>query len=841
VTSLKTQCRCPAGNDGAQECGISAPVWLLPWGLCGYVSGTALQLQQRALWPWPLYVLGLLLAVGLCWRVYHHPSRWPREGLFCAAALLAVGWCGLRATVFLVQAMEPLWEGRDVRVTGMVRAMPQWQDNGLRLRLAVEAAQGTDDSAQPVRLPPVIDVAWYASDFSGARHAPLPPVHAGERWQFTVRLKAPHGARNPHGFDYELWLWEQGVQATGYIRDGPRDSPPERLAVTWQHPIEWAREYVRDRIVQRFVSADTAHRQAAGVVAALVTGDQRAIARADWQVFRATGVAHLVSISGLHISMFAWLATVLVGCVWRCSARLCLAIPVPTAALVGAIVLATAYALFSGWGVPTQRTVCMLLTVGLLRLSGKRWPWPHVWLLALTIVLAIDPWALLQAGFWLSFVAVAVLFAAAPHFQADEQPYGWQRLKQALLAPLRAQWVITLALTPLTLLLFGQVSLVGFVANAFAIPWTTLVIAPLALLGLVSPALWQVAVWCVQWQSAGLHWLAAWPWAQVMLPMAPLWAGMAAMAGGLLLALHLPWRVRLLGLPLVLPALCWQPPRPAMGQFDVLAADVGQGQAALVRTAHHSLLYDTGPRYSASSDAGERVLVPLLQAMGERLDIIVLSHGDIDHIGGVHAVQAQQPQAKLYGSIESKHLLRKQYTIGSCAQGEQWEWDGVQFEVLHPPPWYAGPNRNAQSCVLRISAAPDKRGGMAAVALLTGDIEKAQELALVRAAQEGDVELTANMLLVPHHGSKTSSSAVFLDAVRPSVAVIQAGYRNRFGHPAAPVWQRYIQRGISVVQTPACGAATWQSSRPDSVHCHRETQRRYWHHRFAPPSAPSTP
>jgi len=823
--SLETN-RCPAGSDGAGECGISAPGWLLPWCLCGYVGGTVLQLQQRALWPWPFYLLALLLALGLFWRVRRHPV-----GLLLAAAMLALALCGLRASVFLAQALNPLWEGRDVRVTGMVSAMPQWQDNGLRLRLAVTAAQGVDDSAQSVRLPPVIDVAWYASDFSGARRAPLPSVHAGERWQFTVRLKAPHGARNPHGFDYELWLWEQGVQATGYVRDGPRDNPPLRLAATWQHPIERAREHVRDSIVQRFVSADTAQRQAAGVVAALVTGDQRAIARADWQVFRATGVAHLVSISGLHISMFAWLAAAVVGGVWRCSPRLCLLLPAQTAALLGGICLATAYALFSGWGVPAQRTVCMLLTVGLLRLSGKRWPWPHVWLLALTIVLAIDPYALLQAGFWLSFVAVAVLFAAtsatAPDFQVGVQPQGWQRLKQAVLAPMRAQWVITLALTPLTLLLFGQVSLVGFVANAFAIPWTTLVIAPLALLGLLSPTLWQVAVWCVQWQSAGLHWLAAWPWAQAMIPMAPLWVGMAAMAGGLLLALQLPWRVRLLGLPLVLPVVCWQPPRPAMGQFDVLAADVGQGQAVLVRTARHSLLYDTGPRYSATSDAGERVVVPLLQALGERLDRVILSHGDSDHIGGVDAVQAQQPQAALQGSIETGHPLHKRHAIGPCAQGQQWEWDGVQFEVLHPPPWYAAPNRNAQSCVVRVTS----QSGTAA--LLTGDIERPQELVLVRAAQEGDMALTADLLLVPHHGSKTSSSPPFLAAVRPSVAVVQAGYRNRFGHPAAPVWQRYAQQGISVVQTPACGAASWQSSRPKSVQCHRETQRRYWHHRFA--------
>jgi len=788
------------------------------------MGGTALQLQQHALWPWPVYALGLTLALGwLC------AARRYFVAVCFAAALLAFNLCGLRAAIFLAQAMDPAWEGRDVRITAMVAAMPQWQERNLHLRLAVEAAHGVEDNAQSVHVPPLIDVAWYANDFNGTRNTPLPSVHAGERWQFTVRLKAPHAARNPHGFDYELWLWEQGVQATGYVRDGKRDTPPTLLAATWQHPVEQAREHVRDRIVRHFAAADDRLKQAAGIVAALVTGDQRAIARADWQVFRVTGVAHLVSISGLHISMFAWLAAAVLGYLWRCSARLCLATPAPTVALVGGVCLATAYALFSGWGVPAQRTVCMLVTLALLRLSGRRWPWPHVWLLAIVVVLAVDPWALLQAGFWLSFIAVAVLFAAASVNSEHKTPI-WQRVWASLLALLRAQWVITLALTPLTLLLFGQVSIVGFIANAVAIPCTTLAITPLALLGVLYPPLWDLAAFCTQYQSAWLYWLADWPWAQAIVPRAPLGVGMVAIVGGWLLALRLPWRVRLLGLPLLLPALCWQPQRPAAGQFDVLAVDVGQGQAALVRTARHSLLYDTGPRYSASSDAGERVLVPLLQALGERLDMIVLSHGDSDHIGGVHAVQEQQPQAKLYGSIETKHPLRKQYTIDLCTQGAQWEWDGVQFEVLHPPTWYANPHRNAQSCVLRISAMPDKRGGVAAVALLTGDIEKPQELALVRAAQEDDLKLTANMLLVPHHGSKTSSSAVFLDAVRPSVAVVQAGYRNRFGHPASPVLQRYAQRSITVVQTPACGAASWSSSQPHTVRCQREVHRRYWHH-----------
>lgn len=805
--------------------------WRLPAALAGGLLGTALQLQQGGLWPWPAYagMLALaLLGVGLVWKT-------PRLGVWVwlVAALLLWSVCGLRASAFLADALPPGLEGRDLRVTGVVATMPQSREGGLRLRLAVESAQvgGT-----PVRLPPLIDLSWYAAGpgdlLQDDAHAP-PAVHAGERWRLTVRLKAPHGARNPHGFDYELWLWEQGVQATGYVRTSGRldalHGPPERLAATWRYPVERARERVRDAILHTLApGADEGRQRAMGVVAALVTGDQRAIERADWDLFRATGVAHLMSISGLHITLFAWLAAALIGRAWRRSPRLCLAWPAPTAALAGGVLLAGAYALFSGWGVPAQRTVVMLATVALLRLSGRRWPWPQVWLLACAVVLLADPWALLQPGFWLSFVAVAVLFATDIR-AVGAYPTGAVGHFYALL---REQWVVTLALTPLTLLLFGQVSVVGLVANLLAIPWTTLVVTPLALLGVLWAPLWQAAAWCVQWLTVLLQWLAAWPWAQITLAMAPLWAGVAAVAGGALLALRLPWGLRLLGLPLLLPALWWQAPRPPAGQFELLAADVGQGQAVLVRTAGHALLYDAGPRYHQDSDAGQRVLVPLLRALGERLDALVLSHGDSDHIGGAAAVLAQQPGARLLASLAADHPLQVLRPAQPCAAGQGWDWDGVRFEVLHPlpqpsaPPTDAAPSGrpqkpNAMSCVLRVTAV----GGTSA--LLAGDIERAQEQALLAAAA---APLSADVLLVPHHGSKTSSSEAFVDAVRPHVALVQAGYRNRFGHPAPEVEARYAQRGIALVQSPQCGAARWASDAPQAVYCERQAARRYWHH-----------
>jgi competence protein ComEC len=267
--------------------------------------------------------------------------------------------------------------------------------------------------------------------------------------------------------------------------------------------------------------------------------------------------------------------------------------------------------------------------------------------------------------------------------------------------------------------------------------------------------------------------------------------------------------------------LLWQPARPGSGEFELLAADVGQGNAVLVRTATHTLVYDAGPLYSRETDAGQRVLVPLLRALDERVDLLVLSHRDADHTGGAVAVLTMQPRARLLSSLETSHPLRALRIVERCVSGQSWEWDGVQFEILHPQPdAYAAPTRpNALSCVLRV-------GNGRVHALLAGDIEKPQEAALA----EGPARIRSDWLLVPHHGSRTSSSATFLDAVQPAIALAQSGYRNRFGHPAPDVVQRYVDRGIALSASPACGALTWQSAAPTVVRCERSAAPHYWHH-----------
>jgi len=559
--------------------------------------------------------------------------------------------------------------------------------------------------------------------------------------------------------------------------------------------------------------------------------------REDWDLYRNTGVAHLVSISGLHITMFAWLAGGLILRLWRRSRRAALWLPASLAARCGGLVCATAYAVFSGWGVPSQRTIWMLAVVTLSQALGVRWPWLLVLLLAGVVVTAIDPWALMQAGFWLSFVAVGLLMASSSRApQAEAAPAatagwrGWpERAWAAVRADLRTQLIATIGLTPLTLVFFQQVSVVGFAANLIAIPLITLVITPLALLGVLIVPLWAAGAWVVQVLNATLGWLAVLPGAVWLVPVAPLWAQLAGLIGAVLLVLPLPWRARLLALPLLVPLLL--PPRdlPAAGNFDLLALDVGQGTSVMIRTRTHLLVFDAGPQYSRESDAGQRVLLPLLRARGEaRIDRLVLSHRDLDHVGGASAVLKAMPVDDLLSSLELEHPLLAQAQSNKarttrCHAGQAWDWDGVHFEILRPLADDYGRTlkSNAMSCVLRVS------GGGRSV-LLTGDIEKEQEAALIAAAPEA---LKSDVLIVPHHGSKTSSTAAFLDLAQPRMAVFQAGYRNRFGHPAAEVLARYRERGIAIGATPSCGAWLWPSGGPTEGVCYREKARRYWHHR----------
>jgi len=786
--------------------------------MAAWLAGVALQLQQRSLWSDGAYLVCIALAGMLALLAW----RWRKllvPGL-AGLVLLAFASTGWRAAQQLAETLPAALEGRDLQVTGVVASLPQSGPNGLRFRFDIEQARL---AGEPVRVPGTVALGWYKGFHEDAALTqPQAELRAGQRWRFTVRLRQPHGNLNPHGFDYELQLFEQGLRATGYVRDVP---PPQRLADAAGHPVERLRQHVRDGIFTQMND-----RRAAGVLAALAVGDQAAIERDDWDLFRNTGLSHLMAISGLHITMLAWLAGAAVAWGWRRSTRLMLVLPAPLAERWGGLLAALAYSVFAGWGVPAQRTVWMLATVVVLATLGLRWPWTMVLLASAVTVSVVDPWALLQPGFWLSFVAVGLLMASEPVQRrvATLPPGLAARLWMAARGGLRTQAIATLGLAPLTLLFFQQISLVGFAANLIAIPLITLVVTPLALLGALVAPLWNLAAVVLQPLFAYLTWLASWPLALWTVPVAPPWAQACGLLAGALLVMPLPWRLRALAVPLALPFLLPAPERPAPGHYDLVALDVGQGTSVLVRTRDHLLVYDAGPQYSRDSDAGQRVLLPLLRARGEaRIDTLVLSHRDSDHVGGARALLASLPVGEMLSSLEPEHPLRALAPHHTeCRDGQGWTWDGVRFELLHPQDADVArnPRPNALSCVLRISAP-----GQPAT-LLTGDIEREQEAALL--ARHG-ADLRSDVLVVPHHGSKTSSTPEFLAAVQPRVAVFQAGYRNRFGHPAPEVLARYHELGIATVTSPACGAWTAHDAAPPQGECERDAARRYWHHRPA--------
>lgn len=775
----------------------------------GWLAGAALQLHEAALWPLPVYVAALFCAVLLATTGRRRGWPW-----IVAAALAGQGLTGLHASLRVAERLDPALERVAVVAVGIVTSLPQRSATGVRFRFEPEAAS---HDGRPVVLPRRLELAWYtAAHEDGIGVQPPHALRAGERWRFTLRLRRPHGSFNPHGHDRELALFEQGVRATGHVRPGPAALLDAAAGAPVQRWRQAAREAIERQVPDRRI---------AGVLAALAVGDQGAIERDDWDLFRDTGVAHLMSISGLHVTMFAWLAGALLGALWRRSARLALWWPAPTAARWGGLACAAAYAVVAGFGVPAQRTLLMLASVVVLPSLGLRWPWPLVLLGAAVVVTLVDPWALLQPGFWLSFGAVALLLASEPARRSTPQaaPARATRLLAALRGGLRTQAVATLGLAPMTLVFFQQLSLVGFAANLVAIPLVTLLVTPLALLGLLAAPLWVVAAGLLEALSAWLGWLAAWPGAVWTSAAVPWGWQLAALAGGALAVMPLPWRLRLLAVPLVLPLVWPVVPRPVPGQFEVVAVDVGQGTAVLLRTATKLLVVDAGPQYGRDSDAGQRVLLPLLRARGERrIDLLLLSHRDADHVGGAAALLRGLPVARLSTSLEDGHPLRAAAPHTPCGDGQRWSWDGVDFQVLHPPAGElpASWPPNARSCVLRVA-------GPGGSVLLPGDVERLQELMLV---ERHAAALRSDVLVVPHHGSRTSSSAPFLDAVQPRVALIQAGHLNRFGHPAAEVLARLHERGIAVVASPSCGAWAWRSGAPLQGVCQRDAHRRYWHY-----------
>ncbi len=771
----------------------------------GAVLGAA-ALQHAASLPSRSTLVAIGVGFAALWLVLarlRNRSHWMVRG----AASIAVGalgaflWSAILAHQRIDARLDPALEGRDVTVIGVVSGLPQPFERGVRLTLEVE-------SSDPPGVAGRIALSWY-SGWTPEEFQSVLPVRGGERWRFMVRLKRPHTNANPHGFDYEAWLLEQNIHATGSVRPKGGHQRIED-ARTLSARIDRLRDAIRARLWQALPDS-----RYAGVLVALVVGDQRAIRFEDWATFNRTGVTHLMSISGLHVTMIASLAAWLAAWGWRRFARLLIWCPARKAAAVAGVLTALVYCALAGFGIPAQRTLYMLGVAALALWLDRTQSASRVLALALLVVLAIDPWAVIAPGFWLSFAAVALIFYVGDRSRPQGFLAGWARV----------QWAITVGLVPLTVALFHQVSLVSPLANAIAIPVISGIVTPLALLAALLPldAIAAVAHWFVATLMPLLQWLAELPVAVWQQHAPPWWSVALALLGVVWLLAPAGVPTRAMALPLFVPMLFAVPQRPPAGTAWIDVLDVGQGSAIVVRTAGHVLLYDAGPAYSVEADAGARVVLPFLRGEGiGRIDRMMITHLDNDHAGGAAAVASVLPTDMLLSSLPTTHRVMGHvpYRV-PCLRGQSWEWDGVRFEVLHPgtAAYESGARPNAMSCVLRITAGAQS-------VLLTGDIEAREEAALIR---EGMAALRADVLLVPHHGSRTSSTAAFLDAVSPRYALIGAGYRNRFGHPRADVVARYESRGIALLRTDTLGALRIKLA-PQTIDTStfRATDPRYW-------------
>lgn len=796
-------------------------------------------------------------------------GRWRAVGRLAGLFLLGAVWTILRADAALALRISPAQEGVDFVVHGYVSGMPQATERGQRFMFRVERCAGPS-AAPGAALCPVdrdLRLSWYRSFVRPSAAAAGPPQRAaplrplprssdrpfpGERWQLTVRLKRPHALLNPNAFDAELRALSEGVAASGYVSAKPPAGWPNRRldghSLRFGPTLQALRSVLRDAIL----TALTGYREdAAGVVAALSIGDQAAIPAYWWEAFNRTSVAHLMSISGLHITMLAAMAAGAAGRLLRhpVVGRTGLLERWPASRLkwAFALVVAFAYSALAGWGIPAQRTCWMLAVAGLSLLGGRSRSLPRVLSLSAAVVTILDPWAPLSAGFWLSFASVAAIIwfgsqelRAPPRQTGTHQAIAAQRMRAILSDAVRTQWAATLALLPLGALFFSSFSLVGPLANAFAIPLVSIVITPLALLGtgllLPWPALGGglLGAVCVAtgWLLDGLAPLSAPRYAIIVLPPPPWPATLAAAAAilALLAPLRLPGRPA--AFAALLPLFAQLDARPPPGTLVVTALDVGQGSAILVEAPGGRLLFDTGPRYNEDSDAGARVLVPWLRSRGiGRLEAMVVSHADDDHAGGGLSVLAGVQVDRVASPLAADHpIVAGALRHEPCRRGLRWQWGEVDLEFLHPGPERTSrrSSTNAGSCVLRVTSP-------AGTVLLTGDIESAQERFLVE--KLGSDRLRADVLIAAHHGSNGSSSMPFLRAVAPALAIAQVGYRNRFRHPGEKARIRYRLTGIPLLRTDRDGAITVTLREAGSslqVGRLRHDDGRYWRIRTEP-------
>jgi competence protein ComEC len=736
------------------------------------------------------WLIFLLIAIVLLW--YFLPVACRAIYHFLFMLILGCFWVTFFAQSILSWELSKDLEGKTVTITGVVSSLPHTDKRQVRFEFNLESLNGLPQKKTKVLL------SWYGYVDRA--------IGVGEKWQFDVRLKRPHGLANPGGFDYEKWLLQNKIRATGYIVT--KGNNQYLGDIFWRYSIDKFRSVLAQKIHTALINE-----KVTGMVVALVMGLQKGITSSQWDVMRATGTSHLMAISGMHIGFVAGFVYFLVSFIWRRIPKLALTIPCMQAAALAGFIAAVCYAALAGFSLPTQRAVIMLFAflLGLLfRRTLGVW---NAFLLALLMVLLWDPLSTFSLSFWLSFGAVfAIIFGISGRVAAKGLWWKYGRV----------QWVVTLMLMPLCLLLFQQASLVSFFANIVSVPLVGFLVLPLCLLGALSLLIYAplgqwllfLAAKIIDVIWVGLGCLSEWQFSVWQQNIPNTVVLIFLVIGILLLLMPKGMPSRSLGLLCFFPLFFYQPSEPKYSELSLVLLDVGQGLSIFVQTQNHALLFDTGPRFG-SDDAGQRVILPFLKTKAvTHMDKLIISHGDSDHSGGANSVLDAVSVGSIFSSVPGKFDH-----ADLCERGEVWHWDGVEFEFLYPPKNRLGRN-NDSSCVLKISV------GEYSV-LLTGDIEKSAERYLL---EHSYAALKSNIIIAPHHGSKTSSTPEFIQAVQPEYVLYPAGYRNRFRFPHAHVVERYNMIGAFPYITGKDGAIILKinSKGVEEIVGYRKSQKRFW-------------
>jgi competence protein ComEC len=730
-------------------------------------------------------IVSLLIASCIIWMILSKHTRWCYLPI---AFVLGFAFSAWYAQSLLAWSLPKELEGRPILITGYIHSLPTTDLFGTRFVFALENKT-------------LVRLSWRKVN---------QPLRVGEKRRLLVKLKRIHGLQSPGAFDFEAWALQGGIRATGYVLPS-RDNVLLSHDV-YRYPINQLRQALQDKIKEQLPDSSTSP-----WLMALTLGERNGIAPQDWQVLRNTGTNHLMAIAGLHIGMMAGLAQMFVSRLWRLFPSLLLRFPAKQAGACAALFIAVLYSALAGFSLPTQRA-CIMLTIFILALLSRRkiHAW-HSWSLALLLVLVLNPLSVLTESFWLSFATIAlIIYGMGGRLAPRGLWWKWGRV----------QWVVGIGLTPITLALFQQSSLVSFLANSIAIPWLGFFILPFcflsALFVFIVPSISAFLLWIAN-KSLSLLWLiltwfSDWSFSSWHHALPNLMVTIIAVIGFILLLLPAGFSIRALGVIYLLPLFFYQTPRPERGDFWMTLLDVGQGLSVIVQTKQHTLLYDAGPRLSANMDSGESIVLPYLRTMNiKKIDILVISHGDNDHIGGANAIIKNKPVHAIFTSTPEK--LSSQIAR-YCLAGMHWQWDGVDFSFLYPPRKDLDKG-NDSSCVLRID------NGEHAI-LLSGDIEKYAENVLT----DGRLSLlSASILVAPHHGSKTSGQASFIQAVHPQFVLYSTGYRNRYHFPHPTVVSAYNEIGAKQLNTSDTGTLLFklEKNQPKrQPELYREKHKRYW-------------